>query len=77
MHVQPSYSPEQIDAAVLDLLTDGPELWAVSEVEREMADPVATKDSLDRLVGGGLVHRLDCGFVQATRPARIARELCQ
>jgi hypothetical protein len=62
----------QTDRAVLGLLiyerTQGP--WAVEEVAREIGrNPT---DSLDRLYGGGLIHRID-GFVWATRAAVIAQ----
>ena len=64
----------EVDDAVMGLLLSVPGLWAVAEVEREIGDRAATADSLARLVGGGLVHRLD-GFVFASRAARLAREL--
>lgn len=65
-----------IDEAVMGLLLgeyDG--LWAVEEVEREIGDSVQARDSLDRLVGGGLVHKVDERFVSASRAARLAREV--
>jgi hypothetical protein len=68
----------EIDAAVLGLLLDERfDVWAVVEVEREIGDAVATKDSLARLRGAGLIYELAHGFVVASRAARIADELPQ
>lgn len=61
----------RVDAAVLDLLlhgeTAGP--WAEEELTREIGGRVAIADSLTRLAGAGLVHRLAGGFVFASRAA--------
>jgi hypothetical protein len=46
--------------------------WAVDEIAREMGEDVS--DSLRRLYGGGLIHRLD-GFVWASRAAAMADEI--
>jgi hypothetical protein len=46
--------------------------WAVEEVAREMGRDVT--DSLRRLYGGGLIHRLD-GFVWASRAAAMSDEI--
>jgi hypothetical protein len=46
--------------------------WSVDEIAREMGDDPS--DSLRRLYGGGLIHRLD-GFVWATRAAALADEI--
>jgi hypothetical protein len=80
MHDEDMDSPvewgNEIDGAVMALLLDERyDLWAISEVEREIGDPVAARDSLARLRGAGLIHRLEDRFVQATRAARVAREL--
>jgi hypothetical protein len=73
---QRSYSHEQIDSAIMGLLLDARfDLWAVVEIEREIGDPVAVKDSLARLRGGGLVYEIASDFVTATRAARLAEEL--
>jgi hypothetical protein len=57
------------DRAVLDLLlNEGGGPWSVSEVVLEIGDHVVTVDSLRRLHGAGLVHRLD-DFVFVTRAA--------
>jgi hypothetical protein len=56
------------DAAVLGLLLAEPGLWSVEEVVRAIGDELAVTDSLARLHGGGLVHRIS-GFVFATRAA--------
>jgi hypothetical protein len=58
----------RIDQAVMALLTGSEGPWAVEEVAREVGDSSAAMDSLDRLHGAGLVHRLD-DFVFATRAA--------
>ena len=60
----------EIDDVVLGLLLDSHAgLWSVSELEREIGDRVAAQDSLARLYGAGLAHRLSEGFVFATRAA--------
>ena len=46
--------------------------WAVEEIARDMGRDVT--DSLNRLYGGGLIHRLD-GFVWASRAAVMADEI--
>jgi hypothetical protein len=65
------------DRAVLTVLLDSPGLWAAEEVQREMSDPVEAENSLARLYAAGLVHRLDGGFVFASRTARQADALYQ
>jgi len=67
-------SPEQddwaLDSAVMTLLLDDRfDVWAVVEVERAIGDPVAVADSLSRLQSGGLVNRLEKGFVKPSRAA--------
>lgn len=58
------------DDAVLGLLLyEDHGLWAVAEVEREIGDQVVVADSLARLYGAGLVHRVAGDFVCATRAA--------
>ena len=59
---------ERVDAAVLALLLGTDRLWSVEEVNREIGDPIEAADSLARLYGAGLIHRLE-GFVFATRAA--------
>lgn len=59
------------DRAVLALIVDDDQsLWAVHELEREFGDGV--EDSLARLYGAGLVHRIADGFVLASRAATKA-----
>jgi hypothetical protein len=63
-----------LDSAILHLLIheNSHRLWAVEEIGREVRrDPT---DSLGRLQGGGLIHRLE-GFVWAARPAVMIDEL--
>ena len=80
MHNEDMCSPVEqdnpVDGAVLALLLDERfDVWATVEVEREIGDPVATKDSLARLRGAGLVYELSHGFVMASRAARAANGL--
>jgi hypothetical protein len=79
MQGQPIADPAEAngtcDSTVLDLLVlehDG--LWSVDELKRMLGDPTAVDDSLARLHGLGLVHRLD-GFVCATRSAAHVHSL--
>jgi hypothetical protein len=53
-------------ALLLDARFD---LWAVSEVEREIGSAVATADSVNRLQAVGLVHVIEESFVKPTRAA--------
>jgi hypothetical protein len=79
MHDEDMGSPAerevQIDDAVMGLLLGHLGPWSVIEVEREIGDRVATQDSLGRLIRGGLAHRLDGGFVFASRAARLSHEV--
>lgn len=59
---------DRVDVAVLGLLLGDDRLWSVEEVGREIGDPVEVADSLARLYGAGLVHRLE-DFAFATRAA--------
>lgn len=73
-------SPEQedrdMDAVVMTLLLDERyDVWALIEIERAVGNAVAVADSLRRLQGFGLVHRLDRGFVMASRTARYCSRL--
>lgn len=79
MHQEPTLSVTEkegmIDQAVLSLLVnaDDQRLWSFEEIEREMGEnPI---DSLNRLYGGGLVHRLDKKFFWATRAALMMDEI--
>jgi hypothetical protein len=78
MHDQPNQSTierdNQTDSAILMVLLSetSHRPWSVDEIAREMGyDPT---DSLRRLYGGGLIHRLD-DFVWATRAAAMADEI--
>jgi hypothetical protein len=78
MHDQPTLTPAeedgQIDGAILALLIHGSahRPWSKDEITRAIgSDPT---DSLNRLYGGGLIHRLE-SFVWATRAAVIAKEI--
>jgi hypothetical protein len=58
-----------IDSAILSLLIneDSHRPWSVQEVEREVQQNAT--DSLGRLYGGGLIHRLPDGVFE---PAAVA-----
>ncbi len=76
MQSQRSWSPDQIDAAIMGMLLDDRfDIWAIVEVEREIGDSLAVKDGIRRLRGAGLIHELDMGFVTPTRAARRASEM--
>lgn len=64
----------QEDSAILALLMleTSHRPWAVEEIAREMGRDVT--DSLNRLYGGGLIHRLE-SFVWASRAAVMADEI--
>ncbi len=67
----PAERADHADSVVLRLLVseDSHRPWAIEEVEREIGrDPT---DSLGRLYGAGLIHRLD-HFVWASRAAVVA-----
>jgi predicted transcriptional regulator len=50
----------QTDRVVMALLLDQhPGLWRADEIARELGDDVGVADSLARLHGTGLVHRLE------------------
>lgn len=73
--IPPDEQDAQTDAAIMGLLLiDSTAVWADEEVAREMRDPVATADALNRLAGAGLIHRLD-RFVFPTRAATRATQL--
>ena len=59
------------DQTLLALIVDDDQsFWAVAELEREFGGSV--EDSLARLYAAGLVHRVEGGFVTATRAAMLA-----
>ncbi|HSZ05433.1 MAG TPA: hypothetical protein VK778_09565 [Solirubrobacteraceae bacterium] len=78
MQHQRTLSPAEedgiIDSGVLGLLIhrDEQRPWSKDEIDREIGQN--TIDSLNRLYGAGLIHRLD-GFVWATRAAIMADDL--
>lgn len=76
MHDQrtPAEQDDVADRAIMDVLLDDPGPWAVEELQREFLAPIAVVDSINRLAGVGMVHRLD-GFVFATRTAKQAAAL--
>jgi hypothetical protein len=75
----PAEQGRDMGAAVMGLLLDPRfHIWRISEVEKEIGDPVAVRDSLNRLRGAGLVHELHyLEFVMPTRAALAADELPQ
>lgn len=62
------------DAGVLGLILgrDAQRPWSKDEIDREVGHDAI--DSLNRLYGAGLIHRLN-GFVWATRAAIMADEI--
>lgn len=78
MPEQPTLTPAerdaQTDSAILGLLMNDTSHrpWAVEEITREIGWD--TTDSLNRLYGGGLIHRLQ-DFVWATRAAVMVDEI--
>ncbi len=67
---------ERADAHLLGLLLDpAAPVWAVDDLAREVGDRVTLADSLARLYAAGLVHRIDPGFVFATRAAHRSAQL--
>ncbi len=63
------------DFAIMGLLLDDPGLWSEDELKRQFKKPLAAVDSLNRLVGEGMIHRVDGGFVFASRVARQAHSI--
>ncbi len=80
MHTQPISSPTRdaeaaTDALVLDLLIqNGPALWTIDELAREVGHELDTKDAVARLEAAGLIHRCD-HFHFASRAGVRARAL--
>jgi predicted transcriptional regulator len=74
--LSPAEEDGQTDSAVLALLlySDSQRPWAVEEIEREIGRD--TDDSLARLYGAGLVHRLK-RFVWPTRAAVVSDEISE
>lgn len=73
-----SLPDEAIDGTIMAslLADDAQRPWTVDEIVREVGDEVAVTDSLGRLYGGGLIHRLG-GFVFATRAAVRSDQLAR
>ena len=59
------------DHAIMGFLLDDPGPWSEGELKRQFQKPLAIEDGLNRLVGEGMIHRLD-GFVFASRTAKTA-----
>lgn len=79
MHDQPSPTlaeQDVSDRAILDELIYEPGPWSVAGLQRQFSDAVAVEDSINRLVGVGLIHRLE-GFVFASRTAKQAHAIYQ
>lgn len=75
---QPSVAEldDQTDRLVLTLLlrSEFPGLWSVHELAREIGKPIDVADSIHRLHGQGLIHRLE-GFVFVTHAAACCEAL--
>ena len=73
--IPPAVEDVQIDQAIIGaLLTDEAPLWSFYELVRQFGNEIAVTDSVNRLAGQGLIHRLD-QFVFATRAAAKATDL--
>lgn len=73
--IPPAVEDVQIDQAILgSLLTDEAPLWSFDELVRQFGNQIAVTDSINRLAGQGLIHRLG-QFVFATRAAAKATDL--
>lgn len=72
----PGERENMLDGAILStmIVAHDPRLWSRDEIEREHGRNVI--DSLNRLYGGGLIHRLE-GFVWPTRAALMGGEIAQ
>lgn len=69
----PAEQQRQLDSTILTMLVhEDALLWSVEEIARGIkTDPA---DSLERLQGGGFIHRLE-NYAWASRAAFIADEL--
>lgn len=65
----PAEADAQIDQAIMGLLFESFRPLSVEEVEREIGDQIAARDGLARLYRAGLMHRIDGGYVFASRAA--------
>ena len=67
---------DRIDKAVIHLLVDPDQPWSEEEIIRELTgtDRIAVIDSLARLRGKGVIHRLN-EFAFMTRAARESNRL--
>jgi hypothetical protein len=80
MHDERTLTPAEEDArddsAVLALLVedDTQRPWSLEELAREIRNEIRAIDSVNRLYGAGLIHRLE-GFVWPTRAAVKAEAL--
>jgi hypothetical protein len=78
MQDQTTFSPAeqegQIDSTILGLLIyeNAQRPWSFDEIAREIGKNPT--DSLNRLYGGGLIHRLE-DFVWASRAAVMAKDI--
>lgn len=73
--IPPAAEDAQIDQAIIGaLLTDEAPVWSFDELVCQFGNEIAVTDSINRLAGQGLVHRLD-QFVFATRAAAKATDL--
>lgn len=70
----PALEEGVIDGAVIGLMihTQDQRVWSRDEIEREIGEDVT--DSLNRLYGAGLIHRLQ-DFAWATRAALMTVEI--
>ena len=67
---------DQIDSSILSLLlgSDGPDIWSIHDIGREIEDDVNAQDGVARLHAAGLLYRWG-DFVMASRAAWRSYEL--
>ena len=73
---EPAEAEAAADSEVIALLlgSEGPGLWAIDELVREVGARVQVADSLSRLVRAGLAHESN-GFVLASRSAVVFEQI--
>jgi Mn-dependent DtxR family transcriptional regulator len=68
---------ERIDAVILRLLSEMPGPWQVAELERELGKLAPVRDSVARLAGAGLLHRIGDGFITISASGRYANSVTE
>jgi hypothetical protein len=75
----PAHDDALTDGSIMATLLadDAQRPWTPGEIVREIGDELAVTDGLARLYRGGLIHRLDEGYVFATRAALASDQLAR